>query len=79
MFQTVRHWWASGRGKITARLFVFELFVVVAGVMIAQGLANWVASENSDEEMAEARARFIHEPIGESGGGGILAGCHPLP
>jgi len=61
MFQTVRHWWASGRGKITARLFVFELFVVVAGVMIAQGLANWVASEKSDEEMAEARARFIHE------------------
>jgi len=61
MFQTVRHWWGSGRGRITARLFLFELFVVIAGVLIAQGLANWVARENSDEEMAEARARFVHE------------------
>ncbi len=61
MFRTVRHWWDSGRGKITARLFLFELFVVIAGVLIAQGLANWVAREKSDEEMAEARARFIHE------------------
>jgi len=61
MFRTVRHWWDSGRGKVTMRLFLFELFVVVAGVLIAQGLANWVAREKSDEEMAEARARFIHE------------------
>ena len=61
MFQTVRHWWGSGRGKVTARLFLFELFVVIAGVLIAQGLANWVAREKSDEEMAEARARFVHE------------------
>jgi len=61
MFQTVRHWWGSGRGKITARLFLFELFVVIAGVLIAQALANWVARERSDEEMVEARARFVHE------------------
>ena len=61
MFQTVRHWWGSGRGKVTARLFLFELFVVIAGVLIAQELANWVAKEKSDEEMAEARARFVHE------------------
>jgi hypothetical protein len=39
VFQTVRHWWGSGRGKVTARLFLFELFVVIAGVLIAQGLA----------------------------------------
>ena len=61
MFQTVRHWWGSGRGKVTARLFLFELFVVIAGVLIAQGLANWVARAKSDEEIAEARARFVHE------------------
>jgi hypothetical protein len=61
VFQTVRHWWGSGRGKVTARLFLFELFVVIAGVLIAQGLANWVAREKSDEEMAEARGRFVHE------------------
>ena len=42
MFQTVRHYWGSGRGKVTARLFLFELLVVVVGVLIAQGLANWV-------------------------------------
>jgi hypothetical protein len=35
----VRHWWGSGRGKVTARLLLFELFVVIAGVLIAQGLA----------------------------------------
>src|SRR6478672_10237169 len=61
MFQTVRHWWGSGRGRVTARLFFFELFVVIAGVLIAQALANWVATEKSDEEMVEARARFVHE------------------
>ena len=42
MFQAVRHWWGGGRGKITARLFLFELFVVVAGVLIAQALAAYV-------------------------------------
>ena len=45
MFRTVRHWWQQGDGKTTARLFVFELFVVVAGVLIALGtdqlVSNW--------------------------------------
>ena len=27
MFRAVRHWWESGRGKVTARLLLFELFV----------------------------------------------------
>jgi hypothetical protein len=30
MFQTVRHWLIGGRGKVTARLFLFEFLVVVA-------------------------------------------------
>jgi hypothetical protein len=50
MFQTVRHWWHGGRGKVTARLFMFEFLVVVAGVLTAQALANWVA------DRAEQRA-----------------------
>lgn len=61
MFQTVRHWWGSGRGKVTARLFAFELLVVIVGILIAQGLANWVARQKSDDELAEARDRFVHE------------------
>ena len=49
MFRTVRHWWSEGSGQHTARLFVFEFVVVVAGVLVAQGLANWVQqqAENS--------------------------------
>lgn len=42
MFRTVRHWWSDGSGQHTARLFLFEFVVVVAGVLVAQGLANWV-------------------------------------
>ena len=49
MFQTVRHWWGSGRGKLTARLFLFEFVVVVAGVLAAQALANWVGTRAERE------------------------------
>lgn len=61
IFQTVRHWWGSGRGKVTARLFVFEFAVVVVGVLVAQALANWVAWRASSEEMQESRTRIDHE------------------
>ena len=57
MFRTVRHWWGSGRGKVTARLFVFELFVVIVGVLIAQGLANWV-QHRADIQRMERSDRF---------------------
>jgi hypothetical protein len=50
MFHTVRHWWGSGRGKVTARLFAFEFLVVVAGVLVAQALANWVADRGQRAE-----------------------------
>ena len=49
MFQTVRHWWGSGRGQMTARLFLFEFVVVVAGVLAAQALANWVGTRAERE------------------------------
>ncbi len=38
MFHAIRQWWGSGRGKVTARLFLFEFLVVMAGVLAAQWL-----------------------------------------
>lgn len=49
MFQAVRQWWGSGRGQLTARLFVFEFAVVVVGVLSAQALANWVGTRAERE------------------------------
>ena len=61
MFQTVRHWWGSGRGKVTARLFAFEFVVVVAGVLTAQALANWVAARGEDRVIQEENQRVRYE------------------
>lgn len=61
MFQTVRHWWGSGRGKVTARLFLFEFVVVVAGVLTAQALANWVARRAEDRVIQEENERVRYE------------------
>jgi hypothetical protein len=57
MFQTVRHWWGSGPGKVTARLFAFEFIVVVTGVLVAQALASWVQGRAAFTAMKEAEAR----------------------
>lgn len=61
MFQTVRHWWGSGRAKVTARLFVFEFVVVVAGVLTAQALANWVSTRAEDRVIREENERVRYE------------------
>jgi hypothetical protein len=61
MFQTVRHWWGSGRGKVTARLFLFEFLVVVAGVLTAQALANWVADRAEQRAVSEEDKRVRYE------------------
>ena len=61
MFLTVRHWWGSGRGKVTARLFVFELLVVVAGVLIAQALAELVQDRAEFAKMQSERSRIRYE------------------
>jgi hypothetical protein len=44
----------------TARLFLFELTVVIIGVLIAQGLANWAQSRSGVDRMrrSDARARL---------------------
>jgi hypothetical protein len=61
MFRTVRHWWGSGRGKVTARLFAFEFLVVVAGVLTAQALANWVGDRADARAVGEEDARVRYE------------------
>ena len=61
MFQTVRHWWGSGRGKITARLFLFELLVVVIGVLIAQMLAGYVQRQADLATMETEHSRIRYE------------------
>jgi hypothetical protein len=61
MFRSVRHWWGSGRGKVSARLFVFELLVVIFGVLIAQGLANLVGDRATQRQVSEERARLDFE------------------
>ena len=59
MFHAVRNWWSGGRGKVTARLFVFEFLVVVAGVLVAQALANWVAERGQRAEGERLLAQTI--------------------
>ena len=61
MFRTVRHWWGSGRGKVTARLFVFEFAVVVVGVLTAQALANWVADRTEQRAVSVEDNRVRYE------------------
>lgn len=57
MFLAIRRWWNGGRGKVTARLFMFEFVVVVAGVLVAQALANWAQQRAAYASMEEARKR----------------------
>jgi len=61
MFQAVRHWWGSGRGKVTARLFAFEFVVVVAGVLTAQALANWAADRAEQKAVGTEDDRVRYE------------------
>ena len=61
MFHAVRQWWGSGRGKVTARLFLFEFIVVMVGVLAAQALQNWAAHRGAMDQMEETRARTKRE------------------
>lgn len=61
MFHAVRQWWSGSRGKVTARLFLFEFVVVVAGVLTAQGLANWVADRAEHRAIKEEDSRVRYE------------------
>lgn len=61
MFRAVRQWWGNGRGKVTARLFLFEFVVVVAGVLTAQALASWVADRVEQRAVKEEDKRVRYE------------------
>ena len=65
MFQAVRGWWGRGRGKITARLFLFEFVVVVAGVLTAQALASW-ASDRVERRAVNEEDKRVRYEIGRS-------------
>ena len=61
MFRTVRHWWLEGNGRHTARLFVFEFVVVVAGVLVAQSLGEWMHDREIDRQVTEENARVEYQ------------------
>ena len=61
MFRAVRHWWQGGDGKTTARLFVFEMFVVVAGVLIALGAEQLVSDWRWQGEVRDSNRRISDE------------------
>lgn len=65
MFHAVRTWWSGGRGKVTARLFVFEFLVVVAGILTAQALANRAADRSEQRAVGEEDKR-VHYEIGRA-------------
>jgi hypothetical protein len=61
MFQAARRWWLGGRGKVTARLFLFEFVVVMVGVLAAQALQDWVEHRDRLAAMEESRSRLVRQ------------------
>lgn len=55
----------GGRGKVTARLFLFELLVVTLGVMIAQVLSDWNSGRVIQRQVEDERERLDFE-MGQS-------------
>lgn len=61
MFHAVRIWWSGGRGKLTARLFVFEFVVIMAGILAAQLVAGWANEQSALREVELANSRIEKE------------------
>lgn len=61
MFQAVRHWWHSGRGQHTVRLFVFELVVVMIGVLAAQQIQSWAQKRAALKEVESLHQQLWHD------------------
>lgn len=59
MFRAVRLWWQNGRGKETSRLFVFELTVVMIGVLAAQQVSNWASNRSQMQEIEGLHADLV--------------------
>lgn len=61
MFHALRNWWSGGRGKTSARLFLFGFLVVMAGVLAAQALAGWIQHRGDLAAMETTRAQAERE------------------
>lgn len=61
MFRAIHNWWQGENAQTSARLFMFELLVVVAGVLIAQGLASYVQTRAELTRMESERSRIRYE------------------
>ncbi len=61
MFHSIRHWWTDGRGKLTARLFMFEFVVVLLGVLVAQWVADWAKERADLAVMEQSRKRVADQ------------------
>ena len=60
MFRAVRSWWQSGRGRDTSRLFLFELTVVMIGVLAAQQVSNWANNRAALKQVEGVHSDIIH-------------------
>ena len=58
MFRAIRSWWTGGSAKVTLRLFLFEFVVVVAGVLVAQAVADWARQRSDVAAMERAKVRL---------------------
>jgi len=61
MFQAVRKWWHSGRGQHTVRLFVFELVVVMIGVLAAQEIQSWAQKRSALKGIESLHQQLWHD------------------
>jgi hypothetical protein len=60
MFQAVRNWWLSARGQRAARLFAFELTVVMIGVLAAQQISNWAQRRSALSQVEGLHRDLFH-------------------
>jgi hypothetical protein len=61
MFQAVRKWWHSGRGQHTVRLFLFELVVVMIGVLAAQEIQSWAQKRSALKGIESLHQQLWHD------------------
>lgn len=58
MFRVVRNAWLNAREKRLFGLFAFEFFVVVLGVLTAQGVQSWVQERDRARDAEAERVRL---------------------
>ena len=57
MVDSVRQWWSDGRGKATARRFAVQFLVVLAGVLAALAVADWLGHRRALADITETKAK----------------------